>query len=186
MKAQTRGRPRANQPKLSRDHILDAALALLAEAGLRAFTMRALARRLGVDPMAMYHYFSDKDALLGAAAERSFAAIRPRMPATGDWRARLRALARAYLRTLHRSRELLLFVTEAGRVSAPFDEHFFEAIAPLGLSARDQRTCRDALVDLLHGASLSGPGHDPAPQLDVLFLGMLALAPAARRSSRSP
>ena len=186
MKAQTRGRPRANQPKLSRDHILDAALALLAEAGLRAFTMRALARRLGVDPMAMYHYFSDKDGLLGAAAERSFAAIRPRMPATGDWRARLRALARAYLRTLHRSRELLLFVTEAGRVSAPFDEHFFEAIAPLGLSARDQRACRDALVDLLHGASLSGPGHDPAPQLDVLFLGMLALAPASRRPSRSP
>lgn len=177
MKTQSRGRPRANEPKLSRDHILDAALELLAEAGLGALTMRALARRLGIDPMAVYHYFADKDALLGAAADRSFAALRPRMPATGDWRARLHALARAYLRTLHRSRELLLFVTEAGRVSAAFDEHFFAAIAPLGLSARDQRTCRDALVDLLHGASLSGPGHDLTPQLDVLFLGMSALAP---------
>lgn len=177
MKAQTRGRPRANEPKLSRDQILDAALALLAEAGVGGLTMRALARRLSIDPMAVYHYFADKDALLAAAADRAFAAFRPRMPATGDWRARLNALARAYLRTLHRSRELLLFVTEAGRVSAPFDEHFFAAIAPLGLSARDQRTCRDALVDLLHGASLSGPGHDPTPQLDVLFLGMSALAP---------
>ena len=45
MKAQTRGRPRANEPKLSPDHILDAALALLAESGLGALTMRALARR---------------------------------------------------------------------------------------------------------------------------------------------
>jgi len=186
MKTQPRGRPRASKPKLSRDHILDAALELLAEAGLGALTMRALARRLGIDPMAVYHYFADKDALLGAAADRSFAALRPRMPATRDWRARLHALARAYLRTLHRSRELLLFVTEAGRVSASFDEHFFAAIAPLGLSTRDERTCRDALVDLLHGASLSGPGrgYDVKPQLDVLFLGMSALAPGPSSGSR--
>jgi AcrR family transcriptional regulator len=183
MKTQTRGRPRADQPKLSRDQILDAALALLAEAGLSALTMRSLARRLGVDPMAVYHYFADKDALLTAAAERSFSSLRPRMPAAGDWRARLRALARAYLRTVLRSRELLLFVTEAGRVSAPFDEHFFAAIAPLGLSDRDQRTCRDALVDLLHGISLAGQGHDPTPQLEVLFLGMRTLALGAAHFS---
>lgn len=177
MKAQTRGRPRAAESKLSRDSILDAALALLAEAGLGGLTMRALARRLAIDPMALYHYFPDKDALLTAAAERSFAALRPRMPATRDWRARLLALARAYLRTLHRSRELLLYVTSTGRVSAPFDAYFFGAIAPLRLSERDQRTCRDALVDLLHGVSLSGAGYDPTPQLEILFLGMRSLAP---------
>jgi AcrR family transcriptional regulator len=175
MKTQTRGRPRASEAKLSRDQILDAALALLVETGLGALTMRALARRLAIDPMAVYHYFPDKDALLAAAAERSFAALRPQMPASDNWRVRLRALARAYLRTLHRSRELLLYVTEAGRVSAPFDAHFFAAVAPLGLSERDQRTCRDALVDLLHGVSLAGAGHDPNPQLELLFLGMAAL-----------
>lgn len=180
MPKQTRGRPRAHAPKLGRDEILDAALALLAESGLGGLTMRALARRLGTDPMALYHYFTDKDALLGAAAERSFASLRPRQPAGGDWRARLRALARAYLRTLHRSRELLLYVTETGRVSAPFDEYFFAAVAPLGLSARDRRTCRDALVDLLHGASLGNARHDPTPQLEVLFLGMLSLANGAK------
>ncbi|MBX3201614.1 MAG: TetR/AcrR family transcriptional regulator [Labilithrix sp.] len=185
MKAQTRGRPRANEPKLSRDQILDAALALLAETGLGALTMRALARRLGIDPMAAYHYFADKSALLSAAAERSFASLRPRMPADGDWRSRLRALSRAYLRTLRRSRELLLYVVEAGRVSAPFDEHFFAAIAPLGLSARDQRTCRDALVDLLHGVSLAGVGHDPNPQISLLFLGMEALSRGAEPRHRS-
>lgn len=174
MKAQSRGRPRANEPKLSPDQILDTALVLLEEGGLGAFTMRALARRLGIDPMAVYHYFADKEALLGAAAERSFASLRPRMPATRDWRARLRALARAYLRVLHRSRALLLYVTEAGRVSAPFDGYFFAAIAPLGLSVRAQHTCRDALVDLLHGISLAGPGHDPTPQIELLLRGIAA------------
>lgn len=181
MKAQPRGRPRKDQQRLSRDQILDEALGLLAEVGLASLSMRALARRLGIDPMALYHYFADKDALLAAAAERSFASLRPRMPAKGDWRAHVRALARAYLRTIHRSRELLLHVTEAGRVSAPFDEHFFAAIAPLGLPLREQRTCRDALVDLLHGVSLAGPAHDPAPQLEVLLLGMRALS-AERRA----
>ena len=176
MKVQTRGRPRANEPKLSRDQILDAALGLIAEVGFGGLTMRALARRLGIDPMAVYHYFADKDALLDAAADRSFASLRPRMPAAPDWKSRLRALARAYLRTLYRSRELLLLVTETGRVSTPFDGHFFAAIAPLELSARDQRACRDALVDLLHGIALAGPGHDPSPQLDVLLLGIQALA----------
>lgn len=183
MKTQTRGRPRAHEAKLSRDGILDEALALLAETGLGGLTMRALARRLGINPMALYHYFADKDALLGAAAERSFAALRPRMPAKGDWRARLRALSRAYLRTLHRSRELLLFVTEAGRVSARFDELYFAAVAPLGLTTRDERRCRDALVDLLHGASLAGARHDPTPQLEVLFLGMHSLAGGGASSS---
>ena len=181
MKAQARGRPRGSEAKLSCDHILDVALALLSETGFKALTMRALARRLAVDPMALYHYFPDKDVLLGAMADRSFAALRPRTPATRDWRARLRVLARAYFRTLHRSRELLVFVTEAGRASAMFDRHFFAAIAPLRLSIEKQRTCRDALVDLLHGASLGGAHHDPTPQLEVLFLGMRALGPRGSR-----
>lgn len=176
MRAQTRGRPRAEDAKLSPDRILDEALAILATAGLTGLTMRGLARRLGIDPMALYHYFEDKDALLAGAADRSFAALRPRIPKTRDWRARVRAVARAYFRTLLRSRELLLYVTAAGRVSAPFDAHFFAAIAPLGLSLMEQRTCRDALVDLLHGASLAGEGTDPSPQIEVLLLGFEALA----------
>jgi len=174
VKTQARGRPRAK--KLTRGRILDATLALLAETGLRALTMRALARRLRVDPMALYHYFRDKEALLGAAAERWLASLRPRPSGDTDLCARLHALARAYLRTLHRSRELLLYVTEAGRTSTRFDDAFFAALAPLRLSDDDARACRDAFVDLLHGASLAGPRLDPSPQLEILFRGMRTLA----------
>ena len=183
MKRQPRGRPRASEAKLSADAILDAALALLAEKGLPALTMRALARRLGADPMALYHYFPVKSALLGAAAERSVSALRPRMRAGADWRERLHALARAYLRTIHRSRELLLYVTDSGRVSAPFDASFFAAIAPLHLPERDARVCRDAFVDLLHGASLAGREHDPTPQIEVVLRGIHAFGRPARGAS---
>ncbi|MBS2017095.1 MAG: TetR/AcrR family transcriptional regulator [Deltaproteobacteria bacterium] len=176
MKKQTRGRPRASEAKLGRDKILDEALALLAEKGFAALGMRALARRLGTDPMALYHYFPDKGALLAAAADRSFASLRPRERAGAGVRERIHALARAYLRTVHRSRELLLFVTASGRASASFDAFFFRAIAPLHLSKRDADVCRDALADLLHGAALAGPGHDPSPQIDVLLRGFQALA----------
>jgi TetR/AcrR family tetracycline transcriptional repressor len=70
---------RAPSPKgtaqLSRERILDAALALVDEHGHDKLTMRALARQLGVDPMAPYHYVPNKAALLDGLVERVWSAI---------------------------------------------------------------------------------------------------------------
>jgi AcrR family transcriptional regulator len=49
--------------------LLDATLALVAREGTAALSLRAVARRVGVSPQAMYNHFHDKAALLGAAAE---------------------------------------------------------------------------------------------------------------------
>lgn len=167
--------------------ILDAALALLEERGLAALTMRALARRLGADPMAVYHYYRDKNALLEAAAERAFAALRPRLPVRGSWRAKLHALARAYLRFLHRSGELLRFVVASPRASTRasprFDELFFAIVAPLKLPKRHAMASRDALVDQLHGCSLASESYDPTAALDVLFAGMATYGATSSRRS---
>ena len=57
------------RPSLSEDHILTEALALVDEAGLDGLTTRALGRRLGVDPTAIYRYFRNKEELLRALAE---------------------------------------------------------------------------------------------------------------------
>ena len=62
------GRQKQRQP-LSREVIIAAALELVEEQGLRKLTMRALGDRLGVEAMALYHYFSSKDELLGAIGE---------------------------------------------------------------------------------------------------------------------
>src|SRR5689334_9393027 len=54
---------------LSRDVVLAAALALVDEEGADALTLRRLADRLGVNPMAAYHHVHGKDAILDGIAE---------------------------------------------------------------------------------------------------------------------
>lgn len=48
--------------------LVEAALAAIAEAGPEGFTLRDIARRVGVAPSAPYRHFADKDALLAAVA----------------------------------------------------------------------------------------------------------------------
>jgi AcrR family transcriptional regulator len=52
--------------------LLDSAVALIAEVGSQAFTLRELARRAGVSHNAPYRHFIDKEDLLGAVAAQGF------------------------------------------------------------------------------------------------------------------
>ena len=54
---------------LTRPRVVAAALAIVDRDGLDALTMRALGRELGVDPMAAYHWFPDKAAILEGLGE---------------------------------------------------------------------------------------------------------------------
>jgi AcrR family transcriptional regulator len=49
---------------LSRQQVLDAAIAISDSEGIERLTMRRLANALGVEAMTLYHYFPGKDALL--------------------------------------------------------------------------------------------------------------------------
>jgi len=73
---------------LTRDRLLTEAMALADEAGLAAVTMRALAARLGVAPMATYHHLAGKSALLDGLVDRVFAEMELPVPGRG-WRAEL-------------------------------------------------------------------------------------------------
>jgi len=53
-----------------RQEILDAALALADERGLDAVSMRAVASRIGVTPMALYPHVGNKEALLDGLVDR--------------------------------------------------------------------------------------------------------------------
>ena len=68
---------------MSRDRIFDAAKAILQQEGLAGLTMRKVAGRSGLSPMAIYRHFADKDALIYALMADGFAA----------WEARVRAIA---------------------------------------------------------------------------------------------
>jgi AcrR family transcriptional regulator len=76
-----------------RRQILEAALALADEEGLDAVSMRAVAARVGVSPMALYPYVGSKAALLDGMVGQLLGTL-PRPDAT-DSRAGLQELAHA-------------------------------------------------------------------------------------------
>ena len=58
--------------------ILDAADALIAEAGLASFSTNAVAKAAGISPGSLYQYFDDKEAIIGALADRYLEALAAR------------------------------------------------------------------------------------------------------------
>ena len=81
---------RPSRPPLSRARVVDEAMALADEQGLAALSMRALAGRLGVEAMSLYHHVAGKEALLDAMVDAVFGELH--LPVVGgDWRAELRA-----------------------------------------------------------------------------------------------
>lgn len=79
------------------EEILDAALAIADEHGLEAVSMRALADRIGVTPMALYRHVKDKAALLDAMVGRLLATLLPPEAAEDQaWDERLTAFAYAF------------------------------------------------------------------------------------------
>jgi AcrR family transcriptional regulator len=67
-----------------RNALVDEALAILAESGPGAITLRELARRLGVTHTAPYAHFADKKTLLEAAADAGFDQLTETLTRAGD------------------------------------------------------------------------------------------------------
>jgi AcrR family transcriptional regulator len=87
--------------QLSRERVLDAALAVADEGGLAGLTIRSLAGRLGTKPMSVYHYVANKDEILDGLVDLVFAEIE--VPAqTGEWRAEMTGRARSAREVLGR------------------------------------------------------------------------------------
>ena len=68
--------PRQRRHTATRDEILDAARGLMLEVGLENVSLRAVARRSGFSPAALYTYFASRDDLLAALTEQSLASLR--------------------------------------------------------------------------------------------------------------
>jgi AcrR family transcriptional regulator len=79
----------ARRAPLSRDRVLHAGVALADEEGIEALSMRRLAQRLGVVPMALYKHVANKEELLDGMVDVVIAEIDPPLDGT-DWRAAVR------------------------------------------------------------------------------------------------
>lgn len=157
----TAGRPRT--PRLTQDAILTAALDLLTQ-GEAALTIRALATRLNVTPMAVQHHIGSRDALIRALADRCHADID-----APD----LRGLMTAYTAAIRRHPDLTLALfrlagplpTQAQRIT----DRIHSLLRDRGLTDATATLWRDILIDWAHGMALSRAPDDPAPALDALL-----------------
>lgn len=85
----------ASRPRLDRSTILAAAFDIVERDGLQGLTMRRLAARLGVAPMAAYRHFADRAALIDAMLEAAGSSLEAATPDTATgWRDGLAGLAR--------------------------------------------------------------------------------------------
>lgn len=152
-----RGRPSRGGSKLTREAIVTSAREWTLKEN-RKLSIRALASHLEVDPMAIYHYFANKTALLEAITVSIMQGIY--MPdRNGSWQVELKKLCRSYL-TLLRDHpgflETLLSMGEA--VEGPagvFRERFDMTVSTLNMEKRRKMAALDLIVDYLHGFALA-------------------------------
>ncbi|HEU5057938.1 MAG TPA: TetR family transcriptional regulator [Kofleriaceae bacterium] len=83
---------------LSHEQIRRAALRLIDQDGIDAFSTRRLGSELGCEAMAIYWYYPNKEALLDAVVDEllSTIGVDAEVAAAGDWVAAMRGLAHAY------------------------------------------------------------------------------------------
>ena len=86
---------------LNRDRVLREAVALADEAGIEALSMRALAQRLGVVPMALYKHVAHKEELLDGMVDVIVGEIEPPAPGAG-WKDGVRERVLSARRSLQR------------------------------------------------------------------------------------
>jgi AcrR family transcriptional regulator len=93
-----------DRPRLSKEAVVDQALAIADTHGLEALTIRRLASELGVTPMAFYWHFRNKEALLEGVADRLWGEIDADVDPDADWPAQLRSLMESLVRVLRTHR----------------------------------------------------------------------------------
>jgi AcrR family transcriptional regulator len=159
--------------------LIDTAVELIGERGVRGFSLAEASRRLGVAVSAPYAHFADRDDLLAAVAVRAFelfyAALVPEIDSFSEPADRLAAMARCYVRFAARHRPLFEMLYESGLDKAhhpeieaaerPLDDAFLACVRALSggnealtedLATAIEATAYGHAILLLDG----GPGQD--------------------------
>jgi AcrR family transcriptional regulator len=91
MTMETTRRVQARMP-LSRERVLQTALRLADQGGLESLSMRKLGQELGVEAMALYYHFANKDEIVDGVVDLVFSEID--LPVAGsDWKTAMRRRA---------------------------------------------------------------------------------------------
>lgn len=123
----------AKRGKLTRDQIVKVAMDMLDAEGEAGFSMRKLAARLKVDPMAIYHHHANRNALIVAVMQAFMDDCALPAP-SGDWRADIRSLCQS-LRALAKRHPGIFRLYETYDDWLPAENRVFEAFHATLLAA---------------------------------------------------
>lgn len=177
-------RPKSRDGGLTRERIIETALALVDKYGFEALTMRRLAGVLGVDPMAIYHHVEGRAGLLVELARHVYAGLDA--PLEGeDWREQVMAFADRYVAVTRAHAGLVLHVlTDVPFVkvaSALANPPLYDALSAAGLSQQQAMLASAVIVDYLNGYALAGVAVDAVGYRDGLALILDGVVARCRR-----
>jgi len=146
-----------------RSALVDAAVGVIAERGVRGFSLAEASRRLGVTTAAPYRHFADRDELLAAVGVRGlgvFAAMLASAADAGQTPAqRLAAMAGAYVRFAAQQRPLFDTIFNSGLDKSRFPElrrawEPVDALLTVVLEVCDgEEAAADALADAVEASA---------------------------------
>jgi AcrR family transcriptional regulator len=158
---------------LSRERVLDAAIKLADQGGLESLSMRKLGQELGVEAMAVYYHFANKDEVIDGIVDIVFSQID--LPASGaDWKSAMRQRAVSLRDVLLRHR-WAIGLMESRRKPGPANlRHHDVVIGSLRSAGLDMPTIAHAysLVDsYIYGFALFTMNLPFDPSEEVADLG---------------
>jgi AcrR family transcriptional regulator len=190
-----------------RSALVDAAIGVIAERGVRDFSMAEASRRLGVTTAAPYRHFADRDELLAAVAARALSVFAAMLSAAADAvdtpAGRLAAMAGAYVRFAAQQRPLFdtLFNSGLDKSRHPELQRAWEPVDAL-LTAVVLEVCdgdsaaaealSDAIEASAHGYAMLltdgeyGQGPDAVDATVDRAIGSARALIAGRRALRTP
>jgi AcrR family transcriptional regulator len=148
------------RPQLTRDRVVEEALAVIAHDGVQALTMRGLAARLGVVPGAVYRHVGNKQQLQDLVLDGVLAEVDVHLDRSLGWTEQLKLLA-------HRLRQVLeahpgvagILKTRdpLGPHSLALAEAFLSPLQAAGFGDRDAGLAFFLLLDYTIGFAVSSP-----------------------------
>ena len=150
------GRP--SEPLLSKEIIVDAAMAIVDEDGISAMTTRAIATRLGVGQASLYNHIVSRDELLDLLNARILASVDLAPLDHPDWTEAVYGGTLAFLAALRRHPNMMgVLATRPARTdpSLTYYERMHERLRGAGLSAQDSARFLFAIDDYCIGAALN-------------------------------
>jgi len=130
--------------QLTEAEIVGAALRIAREAGVEDFSIRRLAGELGASPMSLYHYFSNKDALVERAVDEILGRIATPSPDARVWKERMRACGNQAVHVLAEHPGIARFLL-SGRVTPGVARLLGYLTEELLNAGFDERTAQDCL-----------------------------------------